>query len=103
MSRPATATARSAKRRSTDSRPAEVGSQKVSALRFAERRTLALLGALTLFYLHTIDFRNADLKLRIARLLVPVDALSPGRMSYELRRLRLRGLVERVRTATATA
>lgn len=77
--------------------PLVVGSQRVSALRFGERRTLAVFGALTLFYLHTVDFRNADLKLRLARLLgLPLDALSAGRMSYELRRLRLRGLIERV-------
>jgi hypothetical protein len=77
--------------------PLVLGSQRVSALRFGERRTLAVLGALTLFYLHTVDFRNADLKLRLAQLLgLGVEAFSMGRMSYELRRLRLRGLIERI-------
>jgi len=77
--------------------PLIVGTQRVSALRFGERRTLAALGALALFYLHAVDFRNADLRLRLAQLLeLPIDAISPGRMSYELRRLRLRGLIERI-------
>jgi len=76
--------------------PLIVGTQRVSALRFGERRSLAVLGALSLFYLHAIDFRNADLKLRLAQLLgLDSDQIS-GRMSYELRRLRLRGLIERI-------
>jgi hypothetical protein len=77
--------------------PLVVGTQRVAALRFGERRTLALLGALTLFYLHAVDFRNADLKLRLAQLLgLDIDDVSAGRMSYELRRLRLRRLIERI-------
>jgi hypothetical protein len=77
--------------------PLVVGTQRVSALRFGERRTLAALGALALFHLHAVDFRNSDLRLRLAQLLeLPLDAISSGRMSYELRRLRLRGLIERI-------
>lgn len=77
--------------------PLTVGSQRVSALRFGERRTPAVLGALALFYLHPVDFRNADLKLRLAQLLgLDFASISAGRISYELRRLRLRGLIERI-------
>jgi hypothetical protein len=42
-------------------------------------------------------FRNADLRAHLAPLLglTPAD-MTPGRMTYDLRRLRLHGLIERI-------
>jgi hypothetical protein len=77
--------------------PLEVHGQRVSALRFGEPRAQALFNALVNFHLHTHPFTNSDLKERLAHLLgLPLQALSSGRMSYELRRLRLRGLITRL-------
>jgi len=78
-------------------RPAFVNGQRVPAFRFAEPRTQAVLSALALFHLHVHSFTNRDLK----ELLAPLwgqrpDQITPGTMSYELRRLRLRGLIERI-------
>jgi hypothetical protein len=75
-----------------------VGSQRASALPFDAARTQALLSALVVFRLLPHGFRNADLRAHLAPLLglTPAD-MTPGRMSYDLRRLRLHGLIERIR------
>ena len=77
--------------------PVTVGSQRVSALPFDSVRTQALLSALVVFRLLPHGFRNADLRALLAPLLglAPAD-MTPGRMSYDLRRLRLHGLIERL-------
>jgi hypothetical protein len=77
--------------------PVTVGSQRVSALPFDSVRTQALLSALVVFRLLPHGFRNADLRAHLAPLLgmAPAD-MTPGRMSYDLRRLRLHGLIERL-------
>ena len=51
-----------------------------------------------MFRLLPHGFRNADLRAPLAPLLglTPAD-MTPGRMSYDLRRLRLHGLIERIR------
>jgi hypothetical protein len=78
-------------------RPAIVHGQRVSALRFGEPRTQALLGALASFGLNARAFTAAEFKPRLAQLLdIPRATLSQGRLSYELRRLRHRGLIERL-------
>ncbi len=78
-------------------RPAIVQGQRVSALRFGEPRTQALLGALVTFGLNARPFTAADFKPHLAQLLdIPPAGLSQGRLSYELRRLRQRGLIERL-------
>lgn len=78
-------------------RPLLVHGQRVSALRFGEPRTQALLGALVNFGLNARPFAAADLRPRLAHLLdLPPAALSQGRLSYELRRLCQRGLIERL-------
>jgi hypothetical protein len=57
-----------------------------------------LLSALVVFRLQPTGFRAADLRRHLAPLLgLKPEALRQGRLSYELRRLRLHGLVERVR------
>jgi hypothetical protein len=78
-------------------RPAVINGQRVPALRFADPRTQAVLSALPLFHLHVNPFTNRDLKLRLASLLGRrPEQISQGTMSYELRRLRLRALIQRI-------
>jgi len=77
--------------------PAQVEGQHVSALPFGQARTQALLSALVLFCLQPDGFRNRQLRPLLAQLLGQDDSqISPGRMSYDLRRLRLHGLLERI-------
>jgi hypothetical protein len=77
--------------------PVVVGTQRASALPFDSARTQALLSALIVFRLLPHGFRNADLRAHLAPLLglTPAD-MTQGRMSYDLRRLRLHGLIERI-------
>lgn len=78
-------------------RPMEVQGQRASGLRFGDPLVLAVLTALLMFRLLPQGFSNQDLRGKIARLLVrPADQFTPGQMSYQLRRLRLRGLIERI-------
>ena len=77
--------------------PAVVGTQRASALRFADPRVQALLSSLILFAFLPQGFANRDLRPQLAALLgLNPDDLSQGRMSYDLRRLRLHGLLERI-------
>jgi hypothetical protein len=77
--------------------PITVGTQRASALPFDAVRTQALLSALVVFRLLPHGFRNADLRAHLAPLLglTPAD-MTPGRMTYDLRRLRLHALIERL-------
>lgn len=78
-------------------RPIEVDGQRATALRFGEARTQALLNALVLFSVQTQGFTNAQLRTHLASLLgLSPEHFGPGRMSYDLRRLRLHGLIERI-------
>jgi hypothetical protein len=65
-------------------------------LKFGQPRVMALMLALTMFH-HLIDgFRNHDLRQQVADLLgVTLSEYSPGQMTYDLRRLRLKGLIYR--------
>ena len=57
----------------------------------------SLLHVLLLFLLVQGTFRNRDLREHIAPLLgIMPGELSPGRVTYDLRRLRLHGLIERI-------
>jgi hypothetical protein len=78
-------------------RPREVNGQRASALRFADTRIQAVLHALLLFVFLARGFSNKDLRQRLAPLLGmrPGD-IRPASMTYDLRRLRLRGLIERI-------
>ena len=52
---------------------------------------------LVLFSLQPQGFRNRQLRPLLAQLLgIPQSQITPGRMSYDLRRLRLHGLLERI-------
>ncbi len=58
---------------------------------------MALMHALCLFALLPIGFRNSELRASMAQLLGQSPAhYSPGKMTYDLRRLRLHGLIQRV-------
>lgn len=71
--------------------------QRAPGLKFGDPRVMSLLAALCLF-LHLPDgFRNGDLRLHVANLLsLPESGYRPGQMTYDLRRLRLKGLIARV-------
>jgi len=77
--------------------PVDVGTQHAPGLRFGDRRAMALLAALCVFRLLPHGFTNAQLRIHVAGLLgLPAQAISAGRMTYDLRRLRLHGLIERL-------
>lgn len=78
-------------------RPVEVSGQRASALRFDDLRVQALLTVLLLFVFQIRGFSCRQLREPLAQLLglSPAD-LTPGRMTYDLRRLRLHGLLERI-------
>jgi hypothetical protein len=78
-------------------RPLQVGGQRASALRFGDVRAQAVLNVLVTFVLHVRPFSSAEFKERLAALLgLRTNDLSRGQISYELRRLRLRGLIRRL-------
>ena len=71
--------------------------QRASALRFGDQRVMALMAALTR-HAHIIsDLTNKSLRETVAQYLGldPAD-YSSANMSYDLRRLRLKGLLERI-------
>jgi hypothetical protein len=77
--------------------PVVAGSQRASALPFDSARTQALLSALVVFRLLPHGFRNRDIRAYLAPLLgLDPSLMTQGRMSYDLRRLRLHGLIQRI-------
>ena len=77
-------------------RPVSIDGQRASALRFGDRRVQALFAALLRFDLLPHGFRNRELREAVASLCgLSLDDYGTGRMTYDLRRLRLRGLIER--------
>ena len=78
-------------------RPITVNDQRAAALRFADPRVQALLHVLLLFLLVQGTFTHKDLCEHLAPLLgINPSQLTPGRITYDLRRLRLHGLTERI-------
>ena len=78
-------------------KPAEVDGQHAAALPFGQERVQALLLVLVMFCLLPVGFRNRQLRPLLAQLLgIAESQLSPGRMSYDLRRLRLHGIIARI-------
>src|SRR5262245_470837 len=78
-------------------RPAMVDAQRAAALRFADPRVQGLLHVLLLFVLVQGTFAHCHLREHLAPLLgLKPSQLTPGRITYDLRRLRLHGLIERI-------
>jgi hypothetical protein len=78
-------------------RPIEVDGQRASALRFGDARVQALLSVLVLFSFQLRGFTNQQMRALLAQLLGLDPAHYPvGRMTYDLRRLRLHGLIQRI-------
>lgn len=75
----------------------EVDGQMASALKFGDPRIVALLQSLILFFLLPEGFSNALLREQVARLMSKnPQSYGARQMTYDLRRLRLHGLVERI-------
>jgi hypothetical protein len=78
-------------------RPVEVDGQRASALRFGDERVQALFAVLAVFSLQLRGFTNQEMRLLLAHMLGLDPANYPaGRMTYDLRRLRLHGIIERI-------
>jgi hypothetical protein len=70
---------------------------RVPGLRFAEQRSHALLSALLVFRCHPNGFTNKDLRALTAELRgLDPGRVSPGQMTYDLRRLKTRNLITRI-------
>lgn len=77
--------------------PRVVNGQRAPALRFGDQRVQALLAATVIFRLQPNGFANRDLRAHLAPLLgLDAETMTAGRMTYDLRRLRLHRLIERV-------
>jgi hypothetical protein len=77
--------------------PVAAGRQRASGLRFADLRVHSLWHAIILFRQLAEGFRAADLRYHLAALSGrDPDAISQGAITYQLRRLRLHGLIERL-------
>lgn len=78
-------------------RPAEVNGQRTPALRTTDLRVLALWHLLVWFRLLPCGFANRDLREQLAVLTgQSPNMITQGRMTYDLRRLRLHGMIERI-------
>lgn len=70
---------------------------RVAGLRLTDQRSLALLAVLCVFRLLPHGFTNADLRRHLAPLLgTTPELMTSGQITYDLRRLRLHGLIQRV-------
>src|SRR6266542_194040 len=77
--------------------PTVVAGQRAPALRFGDARAQALFAAVSVFRLLPDGFANRDIRANLAELLgQSADAMTAGKVTYDLRRLRLHGLIERI-------
>ncbi|MGH9205432.1 MAG: hypothetical protein ACRD1G_02560 [Acidimicrobiales bacterium] len=77
--------------------PVVVDDQRGPALRFGDPRVQALLSVLVVFRLLPNGFSNKELRAHLEPLLgLTTGTLTAGRMTYDLRRLRLHGMIERL-------
>lgn len=77
--------------------PVHADGRRAPALRFGDPRVHALLSAMLVFRLLPRGFANRDLREHVAPLLgLDPSKLTVGKMTYDLRRLRLHGLIERI-------
>ena len=78
-------------------RPVQVNGQRTSALRTTDLRVLALWHLLVWFRLLPCGFANRDLREQLALLTGQLpNLITQGKMTYDLRRLRLHGMIERI-------
>ena len=78
-------------------RPIAIDGQRASALQFGDGRVQALFAVLAVFSLQLRGFTNQEMRLLLAQMLGLDSASYPaGRMTYDLRRLRLHGIIERI-------
>lgn len=71
--------------------------QRAPGLRFGQPRVMVLLAALTLFVHVTHGFTHRTLRQHVADLLgVDLEGYTANQMTYDLRRLRLKGIIWRV-------
>ena len=81
----------------TINNPVTAGRQRASGLRFADPRTQSLCHALILFRLLPVGFRSRDLRQHLADLSGrSPDTITQAAVTYQLRRLRLHGIIERL-------
>lgn len=76
------------------SQPSLEEGQRTGALRFGDPRAMALTGALCVALTATVGFTNKSLRASVSQLLGRPH--SQAQMTYDLRRLRLKGLIVRV-------
>ena len=77
--------------------PIQHDAQRAAGLRSDDRRTQALMHALCLFALAPTGFRHRELRTHVGQLLGrDVATYATGQMTYDLRRLRVHGLIARV-------
>jgi len=78
--------------------PSEHEGQRAPGLRFGDERTTALFTALCGYVPVVAGFTNASLRTCVGTLLDPEhpEAYTSSRMTYDLRRLRLKGLIARI-------
>jgi hypothetical protein len=75
----------------------EVNGQRVPGLRSTDPWVLVLWSALVMFRLLPSGFASRDFRRQLASLSgQPPQIVTPGRVSYDLRRLRLHGMIERI-------
>ena len=67
--------------------------QRTGALRFGDPRTMALVGALCITLNGVVGFTNRSLRAQVAGLLA--TTYTSSQMTYDLRRLRRKGLIQR--------
>src|SRR5271166_2130329 len=77
--------------------PVVVNGQRASALRFADLAVQGLFSALLVFRLLPRGFSNRELRDHWAPLVgKQAQSMTQGQMTYQLRRLRLHGVIERI-------
>ena len=77
--------------------PRVEANQRTSGLRFGDFKTHVLLQALLIFRLQVYGFSNRDLREQLAALLqMDLAEMTPGRMTYLLRKVRMHALIVRI-------
>jgi hypothetical protein len=81
----------------TITQPVNIDGQRVAGLRFGDPRVHALLAAIAVSRSQPAGLVNRDLRHQLAQLTgTTAEDITPGAMTYDLRRLRLHGLIERI-------